>query len=388
MTKRVCFVRQSDYPDELSTRREVETIYRAGYETHIICLGAEGHELEEVIDGVHVHRMPLTRKKTSIARYLYDYFSFFLLASLKLIWMHLKRRFDVIQVNTMPDFLVFSAFIPKLLGAKVVLMMREPVPELWQTKNNSRPPRILRMTEQAALRYADASLTVTQQLKDTYVRRGADPSKISVILNVPETRFLGLDQAFDEPVARNSSHFTLISHGAIEERYGHDTMLEAIALVQSEIPNVRLRILGKGSYVDEFLAQRGRLGLEEYVQFLGFVSRAEMIRELRAADVGIVAQKSSPYSNLVHTNKMYEFIAFGKPVLASRLKSVAAYFDENSLYYFEPGSAESLAQGILDLYRDPSRRKALVENAQELYDPYKWENQKDIYLSVYRALLE
>jgi glycosyltransferase involved in cell wall biosynthesis len=287
----------------------------------------------------------------------------------------------------MPDFLVFSAAIPKLLGAKVVLMMHEPVPELWQTKYNSPPPRILQMAEQAALRFADASLAVTQQLKDTYVRRGADASKISVILNVPETRFLGLDQVSDEPVIKDGNHFTLISHGAIEERYGHDTMLEAMALVKSEIPKVRLRILGNGSYVDEFMAERSRLGLEDHVQYLGYVSHEEMIQELHAADVGIVAQKSSPYSNLVHTNKMYEFIAFGKPVLASRLKSVTAYFDEDSLCYFEPGDAESLAQGILNLYQHPAKRKALVENAQKLFGQYEWEEQKNIYLSVYDRLL-
>lgn len=388
MNRRICFVRQSVYPYELSVRREVETMYRAGYETHIICLSAKNHEREEVIDGVHVHRIPLGRKKTSIVRYMYDYLSFFLLATLKLTRLHFQRRFDAIQINTMPDFLVFSAFIPKLLGAKVVTMMHEPVPELWQTMHCSRPPRVLQMAEQAALRYVDASFTVTQQLKDTYVRRGADPNKISVILNVPETRFLGLDQGSAEATARDNDYFTLISHGAIEERYGHDTMLEAVALVKSQIPNFRLRILGKGSYQDEFLTQIERMELEEQVQFLGWVSRARMIQELRASDVGIVAQKSSPYSNLVHTNKMYDFIAFGKPVLASRLKSVEAYFGEDALYYFEPGDAESLAQGILDLYQHPIKREALVENSQKLYDQYKWEKQKDIYLSVYKVLLE
>jgi glycosyltransferase involved in cell wall biosynthesis len=288
----------------------------------------------------------------------------------------------------MPDFLVFSAFVPRLLGAKVVLMMYEPVPELWQTKHNSPPPRILKIAEQAALRYADASLTVTQQLKERYVRRGADGSKISVILNVPETRFLGLEGMPGEPPARDTERFTLISHGAIEERYGHDTMLEAVSLVKAEIPEVQLRILGRGSYVEEFLALRDRLGLEEHVVYLGWVAHEEMIRQLRAADVGIVAQKSSPYSNLVHTGKMYEFIAFGKPVLASRLESVSAYFPEKALRYFEPNDPESLAQGILDLYRDSAERESLVKNAQKLYNDYRWEKQQEVYLDVYRKLLE
>lgn len=388
MTRRVCFVRQSVYPDELSVRREVETLHRAGFEAHVICLGKKNQKREDVINGVYVHRIPLVRKKTSIVRYLYEYCSFFSLAALKVTALHLRHPFDAIQVNTMPDFLVFAAIIPKLLGAKVVVVMHEPVPELWQTLYNSQPPRILKMAEQAALAYVDAAFTVTQHLKDTYVSRGADPGKISVILNVPESRFLELEESIVETSSEDTEYFTLISHGAIEERYGHDTMLEAVALVKSQVPNLRLRILGTGSYQDEFLARISRMGLEDHLHYLGWVPLSEVVQKLHASDVGIVAQKSSPYSNLVHTNKMYEYITFGKPVLASRLKSVEAYFSEDALYYFEPGDAESLAQGILDLYQHPDKRQALVENAQKLYDQYKWEKQKKIYLSIYQALVD
>jgi glycosyltransferase involved in cell wall biosynthesis len=383
MNKAICFIRQSIYPYELSFRREVETIQRAGLETHVICLTSKHHENEEVIDGVYVHRLPLRRKKTSMSRYMYDYISFTFLAALKVARLHFKHRFSAIQVNTMPDFLVFASLIPKLLGVKVVAMMQEPVPELWATLRDTSPPKALTWAEQSALAYADAALTVTQQLKDVYVSRGAKADKIGVILNVPETRFLELNG--NQP--HRNEHFTLICHGAIEFRYGQDTMLEAMALLKSELPDIRLHILGAGSYVEEFEAMIKKLKLEDRVNFLGWVSHEEMLRQLRAADVGIVAQKSSPYSNLVHTNKMYEYIALGKPVLASRLTSVHAYFGDDALCYFEPGNAESLAQGIVELYRNPARRESLVKNARHLYEQYQWERQQDIYLSVYEGLL-
>jgi glycosyltransferase involved in cell wall biosynthesis len=387
--KRICLIRQSVYPYELCFRREVETLHRAGFEAHVICLDRSeenNRHKEEIINGVYVHRLPLTRKKTSIARYLYDYLSFSFLAALKVTRLHLRRPFAAIQVNTMPDFLVFATLIPRMLGTKVMVMMQEPVPELWQTLHDTPPPRILTVVEQAALAYAHAAFTVTQQLKDVYVCRGADPKNIYVILNVPDIRLLESEEETVE-TSPDTEHFTLICHGAIEERYGHDTMLEAVALVRSQIPHLRLRVLGRGSYVDEFLSQRTHLGLEDCVDYLGWVPLSQMVRELRAADVGIVAQKSSPYSNLVHTNKMYEYIAFGKPVLASRLRAVEAYFGDDALHYFKPGDPESLAEGVLELYRHPAQRRRLVENAQRLYDDYKWKKQKETYLSVYRNLL-
>jgi glycosyltransferase involved in cell wall biosynthesis len=127
--------------------------------------------------------------------------------------------------------------------------------------------------------------------------------------------------------------------------------------------------------------------LEDHVEYLGFVPLSQLVTELRHADVGIMAQKSSSYSNLVHTGKMYDYLHFGLPCIISRLKAVEAYFDENSLYFFEPGDAESLAKAMLDMYQHPDKRRSLVENSQRLYAQYKWEQQKKIYLSVYHELL-
>lgn len=386
MNKAICFIRQWIYQEELSFRREVETIYKAGFETHVICLASSQHEQEEIIEGVYVHPLHLRRKKTSLSRYMYDYLSFTFLAALKVTRLHLKYHFSAIQVNTMPDFLVFSSLIPKLLGVKVVAMMQEPVPELWETVRQSHPPKLLIWTEQLALAYADAALTVTQQLKEVYVSRGAKADKIGVILNAPELHFLELSEKGSQP-QQPKEHFTLISHGAIEYRYGQDTMLEAMALLKSELPELRLHILGRGSYVEAFKVMIQKMKLEDRVNFLGWVPHEEMLRQLRMADIGIVAQKSSSYSNLVHTNKMYEYIALGKPVLASRLKSVAAYFGEEALYYFEPENAESLAQGIRELYHNPAKRETLVRNAQNLCEQYKWDQQQEIYLSIYERLL-
>jgi glycosyltransferase involved in cell wall biosynthesis len=387
MSKRVCFIRQAVYPHELSHRREVETVLRAGYETHVICLAAEGETREqartEVINGVQVHRLPLQRKKSSVARYLMDYLAFLMLAAFKVTALHLRRPFRVIQVNTMPDFLVFATLLPKLLGAKVVLVMHEPVPELWQTLRGSPPPGLLVLVEQLALAYADAVFTVTEQLKQVYVARGAAADKISVILNTPEPEILA-EASAQAMLTTSESHFTLLCHGAIEERYGHGTMLEAMVRARQRLPNLRLHILGEGSYLEEFLAKKKSLDLDDCVHYLGYVPLARMVQELRNADAGIVAQEASPYSHLVHTNKMYEYLAFGKPVIASRLNSVSAYFDSDSLAYFTPGDPEDLARVIVELAQCSERRQRLVNNSQRLYARYHWKRQQEIYLSVYR----
>ncbi len=386
MIKRGCIIRHYYYPEEQLVHREVVAMSELGLETHVICLRSSGQAAKEVVDGIHIHRTPLRREKGNIGRYLYDYLSFFLFVSFKVTILHLRHRFAVIQVNTMPDFLIFATLIPRLLGAKTVIQMHEPTPELWTTISGSRILAfILKFVEQISLRYAHRAFTVTQQLKETYVSRGAKPDKISVILNVPDTRLFASSDISPLP---SGDDFRIICHGAIEERYGQDTIVEAASLVKDAIPGLRIHILGDGAYVNEILAQIQAKRVQENVRYLGWVPLSQMVMELRQADVGIIAQKSSPYSNLVHTGKMYDYITFGKVVITSRLAAVRAYFDENCMCFYQPGNAEDLASAILGLYHDPDKRQELARNAALLYNKsYKWDYQRKIYQDVYRSLI-
>jgi glycosyltransferase involved in cell wall biosynthesis len=386
MRKRACIVRQNYYHEDLLVRREAQALKEAGFDVDVICAASPRRPREEMVDGIHLYHLPPQRKKGNVARYLFEYGAFFFLTALKLTLLHLQRPYALIQVNTMPDFLVFATLIPRLLGARVTLQMYEPMPELWLTKSGLTPLiRFLELIQRWSLRYAHAAFAVTQQLKDSFVARGADPDKITVLLNVPDPRFFQVGDT--DPLPSPDGHFTLICHGAIEERYGHDTMLEAVDALRAVLPNLRLRILGKGSYLPQFLAQTKALGLQDRVEYLGYVSFSQMVNELRRADAGIVAQKSSPYSNLVHTGKMYDYLCFHKPVIASRLRAVNAYFDDESLCYFTPEDAKDLARAIRYLWEHPQARETFARNGRRLYERYRWEQQRAAYIAVSRRLV-
>jgi glycosyltransferase involved in cell wall biosynthesis len=382
---RVCLVRQRDYY-ELALRREAEALRDAGLDVDIVCLREPGAPAVEVDHGVTLHRLPLRRRRGGPLSYVLDYVTFCVAATVEVARLHLQRPFLVVQANTMPDFLVFTALVPRLLGAKVVAFMKEPTPELGETKYGS--PllvRALRVIERAALRYADLAFTVTDDLKDTYVARGADPDKIVVVHNGPEARHLLEHRTATTP---DPAWFTAVCHGLVDERYGHDTMVEAVRRAQDRIPNLRLRITGTGDYVDELRRLIESEGLQDRVQYLGWLEMPDLVAELCRADVGIVAQKSSPYSNLVHTNKMYEYMLLDTPVVASRLRATARSFGDDAVQYFEPGSAESLADALVALYQDPARRSSLVARSRELCRSYGWAAQKDVYLSAYTDLVD
>lgn len=398
MSKRVCFVRHSYYPSELNVKREAEALVKEGYEVAVICLRDDDEAAFERVGGVDVHRLPVKHKRGKIFRYLIEYNLFFLLASLKLFFLHMDKRFDAIQINTMPDYLVFVALIPKLMGAKVVLHMHEPVPELFGTMFPDAHLSIFigltKIGEKVSLAFADRVLTVTREMRDNMGRRGADMDKITVIVNVPDDEMFRLELYEDAAAEvkalrkeeRRKGVFRVLTHGAIEQRYGPDTIIRAVARLKERIPGIEFRLLGKGSYLDDVLHLASELGISDQVRYLGFVEFDQMVRELLAADVCIVPMLKNPYSVLVHTNKMYEYMALEKPVVATRLDSTAGYFPDDAVLYYESGDDEDLAEKIHAVFAHPEEASARVKKASEIYETYRWERERRKYVGVYTSV--
>ena len=71
--------------------------------------------------------------------YVVQYSQFLVACSIILAYRTLWRRYDIVHVHNMPDFLVFSALVPKLFGSKVLLDLHDPMPELIQCIYNLSP---------------------------------------------------------------------------------------------------------------------------------------------------------------------------------------------------------------------------------------------------------
>jgi glycosyltransferase involved in cell wall biosynthesis len=381
---RVCIVRQVDVYEPM-IRREAEALAEAGFEVEVICMRSADRARREVINGVTVTSMPTSRTKGSKVRYLVDYASFFALAGGTLALRHLRRPYSAVQVNTMPDFLVFAAAVPWLLGSRVVAYMHEPSPELAETVYGpGRTVRVLAAVEQRVLRFADHSIAVTSELKQRFVERGARGEDISVVLNCVDPK--SMRAGWTPPDAPPDGTFTLVCHGTIEERYGQFTIVDAVRLARERLPDLRVVFTGRGSGVDELRRRITAAGLDDVVRFEGWVSEARLNDILHSASAGIVAQESSPYSHLVQTNKMVDYWIFGLPVIASRLRSVAGMYDDSVLEYFEPGDATALADAMVRLHDDPERRAELAANGIRAHERFGWAVQKSAYLDVFAHL--
>jgi glycosyltransferase involved in cell wall biosynthesis len=377
--RRVAILRHSDTLDP-QLRREAESLRDAGFDVDVIMLGSDRISADEHVDGVRVRRVPMRRKRgAGNLRYILDYVLFTAVGGGYLTALHLRRRYRVVQVNSMPDFLAFGALVPKLTGARLAVFMKEPMPELFEANGREGLTRLVERSEQLTIRFADEVLTVTDELKQTFVDRGADGAKITVVLNASSISSVPPET---EPRYADPERFTVMCHGLVAERYGIDTIVDAAAKAREEVPGLRVWIAGDGPYADDVRRRIDERGVGDVVEFLGFLPVSDLLDRLASADAGIVAQKASSYSHLVHTTKMYEYFAFGKPVIASRLHSVTRLFGPESLELYDAGDPADLASAIVRLAQDPDRRAALAAAASTASASHGWDRQREVYLDV------
>ena len=387
---RICAIRQ--FPLDTHLRREVDALLHAGHEVEAICMRRAGEPARERQGRLTIWRMPVGHRRGGGARYAFEHGAFLLQAGPFVALRHLRRRFDLVQVNSPPDSLVLAALIPKLLGVPLLLDLVEATPEFFATRFGTSPrhigPRILGVVEQLAIRSADAAITGTRQMRERFISRGADPSRIEVVLNASDERFFKSPPQADAR-DRGDGTFTLISHGSIERRYGLDTIIRAVAELAPKAPGLRLEVFGEGSDKPALERLAEDLGIAERIRFSdGFVPIEELVAAIARADAGVVAVKRDAFRDLTHTNKMFDFVAMRRPAIVSWTASVADYFDDSALQFFRSDDPADLARAIAELSEDPQRRMALVDRASELYETYRWPRQREIYLDVVHRLTE
>ena len=383
--KSVCILVQSVYDLDPRVRRKADALVSAGYSVDVLALRADHGKKTYTVNGVNVYTIPLGRERGSLPRYAFEYTAFFLWAFLRISLMMWRRRYVVIDVNTLPDFLIFAAVPAKWMGAKLILDMHEITPEFCMSKygiaEGSWLVRLLQRLEKISFDFADRVITINEPIQDLLIHRGLRPSKTIVVMNaVDEARFVPSmgAPAFDG----NSNAFVFIYHGTLTRVYGLDFAIEAFRMAHTEMPGAELWILGSGPEKDTLANLVRKHGLTSRVRLLGLVSAAEIPATLAKCDVGILPIRRDVFLDFAFPNKLPEFIIMGKAVLMSRLKTIRHYFSEESLAYFEPNNPEDLARQMVRLYWDRDLRARLAARAKKEYVPIRWEIMKQRYVKL------
>lgn len=381
--KRMAVVSFSSFPGDPRPRRAAEAFVHAGMNVDVICLMDEGSPKRDTFKGIEIDRLAFKHNRGSKLDYMLRYSLFILIAFAKLAARSLTRRYHVVHIHNMPDVLVLAALVPKLFGAKVILDLHDPMPELMMTifnlRRESLAVRLMARIEKWSIAFADVVLTTNSAFERLFVSRSCSASKIRIVMNSPDERIFKYSpaQIRNRQSDKVNAPFVIMYHGTLVERNGVDLAVEALVKLRQSVPAAELRIYGpRTPYLDQVMLTASEKGLEKAVHYLGPRPLEQLTEAIAECDVGIIPNKRSVFTEINMPTRIFEYLALGKPVVAPRAQGIQDYFSEDSLIFFDLGNADDLALKLSHLFSHPEEALEVVKRGQKVYRAHAWQYER------------
>jgi glycosyltransferase involved in cell wall biosynthesis len=392
--KRVGMVTYSPYPFDPRPRRAIDALVREGARIDLVCLGHDDAPKREALNGIEVFRVQLKHERGGKLGYAYRYAIFILISSLIFARRFLARRYDLIYVHNMPDILVLSSLLPKLLGVKVVLDLHDPMPELmmtiFQLPETSRSVRVLRRLEKWSIARADLVITVSSTFKAIFCSRSCRPEKMAVVMNAPDRKIFPFRKARPDLTAKqtNDKPFVVMYHGSLVERNGLELAIDALERVRKSIPSAELRIFGaRTPFLDRMMEAARAKNLQEAVHYFGPRRLEDLVNEIEQCDLGVIPNQKNAFTAINTPTRIFEYLALGKPAIAPASQGVQDYFSSDSLLFFESGNPDDLARQIEYAFSHPREVLELVTKGQEIYLQHTWDRERETLITRVSEIL-
>ena len=284
-----------------------------------------------------------------------------------------RSKPDVIYYRWMdsPHPLLFA----RLVGAQCVCEVNgEPVPD-WSETDRTIKRRLKHWLASFALSRCDRVVVLTDGLRDLVVRRyRVAAERVAVLSSGTDT---GLFAPQDVATCRRRIGVALGQDyigfvGSFYRYQGLQCLLEAMAIIRRTMPSVHLLLVGDGEAAPELKQQAARLALSPYITWAGRIPYQEV-----PAWIGAMTLCVAPFrGDRGETSpvKIFDYLACGKPVIASAIPSISATFtQETGVTLVPPDDPVSLAQVMLALLKDPDRQARMaVDGRSFVQQGFNW----------------
>jgi glycosyltransferase involved in cell wall biosynthesis len=381
-------VHYSDFAVDSRIQRQARALAERGDRVDCVCLNDE----EEIPVGsgrIVLHRAAAGKTRGGALGYLKGNARFLAGAGRKLSALDRAEPFDLIEIHNMPDALVFSAWRPKLRRTPIILNFHDTFPELFATLFD-RPPghplvRLARTEERLSAAFADAHIFVTPEARDLLAARGVATGRGQVVMNTPDERVFGERRSPTMPPS--GDELRVVYHGGLANRFGVETLVEAVGMLRQRGSDVSLTVLGADAEAAGRLAAVAAEAAPEGVRVAPRPTPVEEIpRRLEEAHLGVVPTLRDDFTELLLPVKLLEYVHMGLPVVASRLPGIERYFG-NDVLLAEPGDAASFAAAIEGVCRAPDNALARAEGASARLARIEWRRQRENYLGLVDGLV-
>ena len=390
--KGLIFIEDGSFLLDNRVQREVKTLTEAGLKITVICPRYPGETSHDLKDGVHIYRYRKWAPTDGLLGHICEYISSLLKGGGLSFWVFLRHGFHVFHACNPPDILFFLGMIYKLFGVSFLFDHHDVCPELYLARFRKKKDivyKALVWLEKRTLKAADVVIATNLSYKRIEMERGGiEEGRIFVVRNGPD--LAKFREGEGDPALREKGKTIVGYLGNMNPQDGVDYLLRAARYIKEtkKRNDLFFVFVGAGDATPQLQRFCEEWNLSDICRFTGRLPDPEMLATLNACDICVQPDPSSPLNDVSTMNKIMEYMALKKPVVAFDLPETR-YSGGSAALYAEPNLVDDLAEKIITLADGPSLMKKLGEQGrQRVEDVLCWRHSETPLREAYRAALQ
>ena len=392
------------FPTDIRVEKEIKALCPDGHTINVLTMQIPDNAPEKeafIKDCAHIYRtLP---KKTGLFRRLWGKFRLVNPRWVKPIEVFISETNpDVLHVHDLPMVPV-TIEVAQRYNIPVVADLHENWPAMVQAWHSTSPfftklknavinnYYLMRLNEARYLKRCIRVIVVVPEAAERLSGYGVADNKIVVVSNTEdETTFsTSITEIEQEIIDRYHSEWMVSYIGGIGPHRGIDTVLRSLPYATSEIPKLKLVIVGaKEDNRQIILAEARKLGIENNIEVIDWIPFEKVTGYILASRVCLV-----PHNNFEHTqttvpHKLFQYMISGKPVLVSDCRPLARIVrDTRSGLIFEANNSQDCANKLIEMYQNPDLIEEMGHNGRSAaLGPYAWRNDAKKLVQTYREI--
>lgn len=351
---------------------------------------------EEHVDGLHFYRTP---KPVGLLTKLPGGEPVAVMRAIEKRLLGLARELhpDVIHAHSPVLDAVPAIRVGRRLGIPVVYEIRafweDAAVDHGSTREGSLRYMLTRALETWAVQRADAVTVICEGLRRDLVVRGITPRKISVIPNAVDIDKFAVGGKADGELKLKLGLGSSRVLGFIGSFYGYeglDLLIAALPGILSQLPDVKLLLVGGGSQDTALKQQVMALDLKERVVFTGRVPHDQVNRYYDLIDVLVYPRRPMRLTELVTPLKPLEAMAQGRLMVASDVGGHKELIQDGKTgVLFQAGNVSDLASKVVALLQSERSWDRIKRNGRQFVETERsWAASVARYRDVYGSLVK
>ncbi len=388
---KILMVLDHEFPPDIRVENEIEVLSKAGHKVFLACFTLKNKKKNELTDSVHIYRKPISPfiYKTSVgalkAPFYFNFWRKYLNNLLK------EQSFDAIHIHDLP--LAKVGFeISKKYNIPFILDLHENWPHLLRDAKHTNTffGKILSSNKQwdkyekNYTNKADRIITVVDEMKNRIINLGNPKNKIFVVQN--SINLNNIEKTKPKNTHSPNDELILMYAGGITAPRGIQYVIEGLSYLKNR--KVKLWIVGDGIYKQELMELTSRLKLENTVHFFGFKPFNETMKLVAKSDIALIPHVRSIQNDNSSPNKLFQYMYYGKPVIASNCLSVERIVrEENVGFIYEYNNPKAFAKTVEKILDNPEQLINLSNNGiKSIQEKYNWDKTGQELLFLYNSL--